>query len=160
MAIEKEKLNRIPEKPLSQEAKVEKESGQEKKVEKINDQPQAETKKNEKVAISNVSPGSSIPARDSSYEERQVEAIENIMAEGLDQAFLQMTSQQQQKFKSEGEKTAQKISQLLTKAKTGAEKIVDLIRRWLKLVPKINRFFLEQEAKIKTDKILKIKKNL
>jgi hypothetical protein len=34
------------------------------------------------------------------------------------------------------------------------KKILALIRDWLKLIPGVNRFFLEQEAKIKTDKIL------
>jgi hypothetical protein len=34
------------------------------------------------------------------------------------------------------------------------KKIFVLIRAWLKIIPGVNRFFLEQEAKIKTDKIL------
>jgi len=28
---------------------------------------------------------------------------------------------------------------------------------WLKLIPGVNKFFLEQEAKIKTDEVLKLK---
>ena len=40
-------------------------------------------------------------------------------------------------------------------ATTGkAKKIFQLILEWLKLLPGINRFFLEQEAKIKTDRII------
>jgi hypothetical protein len=30
--------------------------------------------------------------------------------------------------------------------------------QWLKLLPGVNRFFLEQEAKIKTDRIIHLKK--
>lgn len=91
---------------------------------------------------------------------QRVQAIENILADGLDKVFLQMNPQEQKKFKEEGEKTANKISQLLDKAKLSVDKVVTLIRRWLGLIPRVNRFFLEQEAKIKADKILKIKKSL
>lgn len=90
---------------------------------------------------------------------QRVQAIENILADGLDKVFLQMNPQEQKKFKEEGEKTANKISQLLDKAKLSVDKVVTLIRRWLGLIPRVNRFFLEQEAKIKADKILKIKKS-
>ena len=113
-----------------------------------------------------VSPDAAAPApapalsADSSYRDKQIEEIENIMSAGLDQVFLQMSPEQQKKFKEEGEKTANRIEQLLNKAKTGADKIIALIKRWLRLIPHVNKFFLEQEAKIKADKILKIKNNL
>ncbi|MDD3285428.1 MAG: hypothetical protein PHG95_02235 [Patescibacteria group bacterium] len=91
---------------------------------------------------------------------QQLQAIENIMSSGLDQVFLQMNPQEQKRFKEEGEKTANKISLLLDKAKVGVDKIISLIKRWLGLIPHTNKFFLEQEAKIKADNILKIKRNL
>jgi hypothetical protein len=96
----------------------------------------------------------------STDERARVQAIENILADGLDQVFLQMSPQEQANFKAEGEKAATKISVLLSKAKVGVAKLVVLIRRWLALIPHVNKFFLEQEAKIKADKILKMKKNL
>ena len=37
-------------------------------------------------------------------------------------------------------------------------KIIDVIKKWLSIIPGINKFFLEQEAKIKTDKIMELKK--
>lgn len=94
------------------------------------------------------------------YHHQQITAIENIMSSGLDQVFLKMTPAEQQRFKEEGEKTANKIGKLLDKAKTGVDKVISLIKRWLGLIPNVNKFFLEQEAKIKADKILKIKRNL
>jgi len=33
--------------------------------------------------------------------------------------------------------------------------IMELVYEWLRMIPKVNKFFLEQEAKIKTDKLLK-----
>lgn len=84
--------------------------------------------------------------------------IENIMEEGLEEVYLRMEPEQQKKFKEEGEKTVYKIEKLLAKAKVKIQEIIKLIREWLKLIPGVNNFFLEQEAKIKSDKILKIKK--
>jgi hypothetical protein len=34
---------------------------------------------------------------------------------------------------------------------------VDVIKRWLSIIPGINKFFLEQDAKIKAEKIIKLK---
>lgn len=95
-----------------------------------------------------------------SYEAKRIQAIEEIMSAGLDQAFLKMSPKEQKKFKEEGEKTAKKINSLFKKAKLEASKVIKLISRWLQLIPGVNRFFLEQEAKIKSDKIIKIKNNL
>ena len=95
-----------------------------------------------------------------SYEQKQIKAIEDIMSSGLDKNFLDMSQAERMRFKSEGEKTALKINSLLSKARVSADKIVKLIKNWLKLIPSVNRFFLEQEAKIKTDQISKIKKSL
>lgn len=102
----------------------------------------------------------SVSKSDVSYEDRRIQAIEEIMSAGLDQAFLKMSPKEQKKFKEEGEKTAKKINILFKKAKLEASKVIKLISRWLQLIPGVNRFFLEQEAKIKSDKIIKIKNNL
>lgn len=80
--------------------------------------------------------------------------IENILAEDLTDIFLKMSPEQQEVFREKGEETASKIRLLLSSAKINVKKILVLIGDWLKIIPGINRFFLEQEAKIKTDKIL------
>lgn len=82
------------------------------------------------------------------------EKIEHILEEDLTDLYLKMAPGQQEIFKHTGEETAAKIRVLLAKAKVNARKIFHLLREWLKLIPGVNRFFLEQEAKIKTDKIL------
>jgi len=82
--------------------------------------------------------------------------IENILSEHLDNLFLQMTPQQQMTFRQKGEETANKIEKLLLQAKVKAKEVLGLIREWLKFLPGLNKFFLEQEAKIKTDRILNI----
>lgn len=84
--------------------------------------------------------------------------IEKIMEDGLAEVYLKMNPNQQKIFKEEGEETVSKIEKLLLVAKVKIKSILKLIRDWLLLIPGVNRFFLEQEAKIKCDKILKIKK--
>lgn len=84
--------------------------------------------------------------------------IEQVLEEGLDDIYLKMAPENQKIFKTEGEKAASKIEQLLKKTKVKIKEIIKLIHKWLKLIPGVNHFFLEQEAKIKSDKIIKIKK--
>ncbi len=79
--------------------------------------------------------------------------VEAVLATGLDSIFLDMDPIKQQEFKAKGEETAKKITALLNSAKATVAKLIDLIIDWLKIIPKVNRHFLEQEAKIKADEI-------
>lgn len=83
--------------------------------------------------------------------------IEKVMEAGLEDSFRAMTPLQQQEFKIKGEETAWKIKQSLQKNKIRIREIFRLLLNWLKFLPGINKFFLEQEAKIKADKIISIK---
>jgi len=96
----------------------------------------------------------SAPAPQPSLVEIRYHQIESILEEDLADLFFRLDPQTQLEFKMEGEKTTQGISKILSQAKIKAKKIVDLIRRWLRIIPGINKHFLEQEAKIKTDKVL------
>ncbi len=87
-----------------------------------------------------------------SYEIKQVE---DILAEDLEGIYQQMPPDRQAAFKAKGEEVARKIVSILHSAKIRIKDILELIRGWLKLIPGVNKFFLEQEAKIKADKILK-----
>lgn len=85
--------------------------------------------------------------------------VENILEEGLFEAYSKMSKDKQKKFKSIGEEISFKITIMVQQLKVHASKIVNLIKDWLHLIPGVDRFFLEQEAKIKTDKILAMVKN-
>lgn len=89
----------------------------------------------------------------------RAQEIDKVLAEGLNDIFLKMDSSQQAAFKKVGEETVAKINNLLSETKIKVNKIIDLIKKWLKMIPGVNKFFLEQEAKIKTDKIVRIKNN-
>ncbi len=86
--------------------------------------------------------------------DRLTKEVEAILEDDLKDLYVSMPPERQIVFRQKGEETLSKIRVLLTQTKINTKKIFGLIREWLKLIPGVNRFFLEQEAKIKTDKIL------
>ncbi|HTW96594.1 MAG TPA: hypothetical protein VMD74_02970 [Candidatus Methylomirabilis sp.] len=95
----------------------------------------------------------------SEYEEREKQ-IENFLARGLEDIYLGLPLEKQAEFRQRGEETAKKINKLLEKTKINLGKIVNLIKKWLSLIPGVNKYFLEQEAKIKADEIIKLRKKV
>jgi len=91
------------------------------------------------------------------FQKEKQKEIEKILEAGLEDIYLSLSPEKQREFKMEGEKTTREINILLNKTKINIGKIIALIRRWLLVIPGINKFFLEQEAKIKADEIVKLK---
>ncbi len=85
--------------------------------------------------------------------------IERVLEEDLGDIYLSLQPQSRKQFKAEGERIAGKIEQLLSHVKVKLVEVVRLIRAWLMLLPGVNAFFIEQEAKIKAEKILALKKS-
>jgi len=86
-----------------------------------------------------------------------VKNIENTMSKGLEDAYQEMDPALQQRFKQTGEETANAIGKLLQQSKIQVKKIVTLLLRWLRLIPRVNPYYLEQQAKIKADAIVALK---
>ena len=82
--------------------------------------------------------------------------IEKILASGLDDQFANLSPIAKQEFKIKGEETAVKIKELMQSTHIKVKKILYLIIEWLRILPGINKFFLEQEAKIKTDQLIEL----
>ncbi|MBU0540701.1 hypothetical protein KKF59_02445 [Patescibacteria group bacterium] len=80
--------------------------------------------------------------------------IERIMEHDLGGLYAELPDNAKPLFRKKGEEAAQEISGMVRNLKLKVARIVRLLRDWLLTVPKINRFFLEQEAKIKTDEII------
>ena len=80
--------------------------------------------------------------------------IEKIMEDGVADAFSRLSPVAREEFKLKGEETARSIRVLLQATHVKVKKIFQLILEWLRMLPGINKFFLEQEAKIKTDRII------
>lgn len=84
--------------------------------------------------------------------------LEDILSEGLGDFYLSFPSETQEKFKVRGEDIALKIDQILSADKFSqeddAKKIFDLVYDWLSLSGGSGAY-LKQEAKLKTDKLIK-----
>jgi len=83
--------------------------------------------------------------------------VENILAKDLAEIYLSLDQQKRREFKTKGEETADKINKLLSKTKIDIGGIIKLIKKWLSLIPGMNKYFLEKEAKIKVDELVKLK---
>lgn len=84
--------------------------------------------------------------------------IEKILEIGLADEYAKLSPIAKQEFKIKGEETTAKIRELLLTTHVKVKKIFYLIIEWLRILPGVNKFFLEQEAKIKTDLILELHK--
>ena len=85
--------------------------------------------------------------------------IEKILEDGVGDAYSRLSPIQKQEFKIKGEAVAKQIREMLRSTHFKVKKILRLILEWLKMLPGVNRFFLEQEAKIKTDRIIALTKH-
>jgi len=90
--------------------------------------------------------------------DEEIAQIESILSEGLEDEYNTMPPAVQAIFRKEGERIAAAIQLLLEHSRAAARQIADLIRKWLGMIPGVNRFFLEQEAKIKTDQLLELRR--
>ncbi|PIR06336.1 MAG: hypothetical protein COV55_04370 [Candidatus Komeilibacteria bacterium CG11_big_fil_rev_8_21_14_0_20_36_20] len=85
--------------------------------------------------------------------------VESILSRDMDKVFLSMDAATQQKFKIKGEETARQITTILQKGKFKVKQIINLIVGWLRIIPRVNKHYIEQEAKIKADLIIKMHQN-
>lgn len=153
-------LDKLPEKPIANKQSealpsLEQrfESSQEKGVE-------SEKSLESKAGVTTEKVSSKLPpvgGQALSFHNQRAQEIDNILSAGLHDVFLKMNPQEQKEFKRVGEETTIKIVAMLDKGKVKISKIIELIKKWLKIIPGVNKFFLEQEAKIKADKIMRLK---
>ena len=110
----------------------------------------------ERPAEAEAAPPPTVPSTDigAVQKDETTVRVENVLEEDLRETYLKMPPDLRERFKAHGERVAREIVGMLRSLKIKADRILDLIRGWLKTIPGVNRFFLVQEAKIKTDKIL------
>jgi hypothetical protein len=117
------------------------------------------SEKDNSVSVPEISGGFSNYSAMTAPINNEAKIIESIMEEGLGEMYMKMLPPDQQKFRQKGEETANLIVKVLSQPKVKIKKIFELIRSWLKIIPGVNRFFLEQTAKIKTDRIVSAAKD-
>jgi hypothetical protein len=81
----------------------------------------------------------------------KVAEIEGLLSEDLRDLYKAMPPAKQKAFRERGEKLAAEIARELPRAKP--EQVFKQVRSWLKMIPATNPYYLEQEAKIKTDRL-------
>ena len=79
--------------------------------------------------------------------------IETVLTENIAEMYKQLPQDKKSLFKQKGEEIANQISGMIRGGLLEIKKILKMIREWLLIIPGVNKFFLEQEAKIKTSKI-------
>lgn len=80
--------------------------------------------------------------------------IEDILSEDLAEAYLSMTPQQRIAFKEKGEEISNNVARMVERGRLKVKKVIQWIRDWLRMIPSVDKFFFEQETKIKVDKIV------
>ena len=83
-----------------------------------------------------------------------VERVEKILEEGLGDYVSEMPEAAKERFTKKGKEVAEEIAVMVRKFGVTVKKVMKLIRDWLLTIPGVNKFFLEQETKIKMDHIL------
>lgn len=83
--------------------------------------------------------------------------VEGVLEEGLEDIYMSLNPAQQADFRKKGEETAKAISVMLHKVKIKVKEIFRLVREWLLSIPGVNKYYLEKVAKIKADKIFRLR---
>lgn len=84
--------------------------------------------------------------------------VERTLEDKLWEIYLALPKESRQRFKEGGDICATELRQLAERPKVRPRNVLMLIKRWLKLIPMVNKWFLWQEAKIKTDKFMRLHK--
>lgn len=90
------------------------------------------------------------------YKDPVVIEVEKILEDGVGSFYASLSEDAKIQFKKKGEQTAFEISEMVRTFHVKFKRLIFLISDWLKTIPGVNRFFLEQEAKIKADRIMQL----
>ena len=80
--------------------------------------------------------------------------VEIILQNDLKDIFQLMNDSEKEAFKQEGIKVSTKIEEMIETLKIKARVVLNLVKNWLSMIPSVNKYFLEQESKLKTDEIM------
>lgn len=90
--------------------------------------------------------------------DKVAEDVQKILTSGLEEALAPMPEEAKQRFLQKGKEIGAIIADMVRQYKVEVKRVFTLLKEWLTTIPGVNRFFLEQEAKIKTDSILELER--
>lgn len=114
----------------------------------------------EKAAARQASPTEAAPVAKAAgvpvpTKDQELQMVERVLEKGLLNTYLEMPPAERERFKTAGEQTATQLRALFEKKGVRPRQIHDPIVTWLKTIPKVNHYYLDQAAKIKTDGVLR-----
>lgn len=112
-------------------------------------QEQAQVKEVQEAPSTAPVPAASVP------KDPILKEIEDILAQDLGEMYAALPQEKKIAFKAKGEEIATTVQTMFETGKVRVKKIIDLIRSWLRMIPGVNRYFVEQESKIKADRLVK-----
>ena len=84
--------------------------------------------------------------------------IQHILSEDIADIYRQLPPERKTLVAQEGRVATSRIMDLLHETTVRLKELVKVLRAWLQKIPGLNRFFVEQEARIKARKILTLKR--
>lgn len=85
---------------------------------------------------------------------KMLKDVEGILSDGLGDVYKALPKDRQLIFRQKGEEIANKITDMIIYGKARVKEIWKLVTDWLGGLPGMNKYFLEQEIKIKTDRVM------
>lgn len=82
--------------------------------------------------------------------------VQKILEDNLEEAIVTMPEEAKQRFLQKGKEIGSIVADMVRRYKVEVKRVLSLLKDWLTTIPGVSRFFLEQEAKIKTDRILEL----
>ncbi|OGL74505.1 hypothetical protein A3E39_02940 [Candidatus Uhrbacteria bacterium RIFCSPHIGHO2_12_FULL_60_25] len=82
--------------------------------------------------------------------------VEKVLEQGIGPFYSTLPAEAKALFRKKGEEAATEIAEMVRALNVKVKRVLELIYAWLKTIPGVNKFFLEQEAKIKTDRIVEL----
>lgn len=86
------------------------------------------------------------------------EDVQKILEDGLEEAIVTMPEEAKQRFLQKGKEIGTILADMVRHYKVEVKRVLSMLKEWLTAIPGINKFFLEKEAKIKTDRILELER--
>ncbi len=108
----------------------------------------------EDVPVATVAPTPNAPLEIAVPRDEVTTRVSSILEEGMKDYYAQLDPAAQVRFKEKGDEVAGQIAVMVRGFKVNVQKVLSLIRDWFLTIPSVNKFYIEQEAKIKTDGIL------
>lgn len=89
--------------------------------------------------------------KDQVYEE-----VASIVQDGIEQMTATMEPTAKERFLKKGQEITFIIASMVRGFHVKAKEVLRLLKEWILTIPGVNKFFLEQEVKIKTDRIVEL----